>query len=151
MRNLFKRQDIIFTIRKLPITIDITGVKDVFILEDDKSRNEFFIKTFNKSSIFITKDVKVANKTLKEKKFDMILLDHDLEDFNDLKDERIESKERTGFHVAEELRDTINADTFCIIHSMNPLGASRMVRAHPFNTCYIPFFILEQAITKDKV
>jgi len=80
--------------------------------------------------------------------YDVVFLDHDLEDssYEAFAESKEPQKELTGLCVAEGLRDTLNRNTLCIIHSMNPIGASRMVAAHPFNTMHIPFFKLIQMV-----
>ncbi len=134
------------------IKINKENIKIVFILEDDEGRIDFFNEVFKDCDMFITKKVQVAKKALKQTKFDIIFLDHDLEDFSIITDERIReiTEEETGVAVAKMIRDTINRETPCIIHSMNPVGASAMVKAHPFNTAHIPFYMLRDSFKEEE-
>ena len=155
MRNLFKRRVVTSNFPndgEIKFEINIDKIKKVFILEDDPDRVGFFITAFKNCSIEVTKDIEYAKKVLGAKKFDLIMLDHDMEDFDENRDERLLGPERNGTEVAEIIRNTMNIETFCIIHSMNPRGAANMVKAHPFNTCYIPFFMLKEAFkTKEAI
>jgi hypothetical protein len=96
----------------------------------------------------MTDNVKVAIDELHKTKYDMIFLDHDL-------DQRIyvdSKEENTGFQVAKELKHTLNATTLCVIHSLNPIGASMMLKAHPFNSMCIPIYLLsEHLIIKEQL
>ena len=155
MRNLFKRRVVTSNFPnegEISFEINIDKIKKVFILEDDADRLNFFLEIFKDRKVDFTKDVDYAKRCVGAKKYDLILLDHDMEDFDEHRDERLKGPERTGTEVAEHLRDTMNIETFCIIHSMNPRGAANMVKAHPFNTCYIPFFMLKEAFkTKEAI
>lgn len=129
------------------ININLEHIKTVFVLEDNENRIDFFMKTFKDCNLFVTKDVKVAKKALNDTKFDILFLDHDLEEINELKDERLSRRVDDGLMVAEMIRETINELTPCIIHSMNPTGSANMLKAHPFNTCHIPFHILKESFS----
>lgn len=129
------------------IKINKENIKTIFVLEDNQARIDFFTNIFGNIAYFVTKQVDVAIRELKRTKFDLIFLDHDLDDINEQEDERLREREKTGLDVANILRDTINCETPCIIHSVNPVGAGNMVKAHPFNTCHIPFHILKESLT----
>ncbi len=126
---------------EIRFTIHLDKIKKVFILEDDEKRKEYFKEVFKDKELVMTDNVEYALRVVGARKFDLILLDHDL-DGKVFVDSTVE---RTGCEVAMELKNTMNIETFCIIHSMNPTGAANMVKAHPFNTCYIPFFMLKEA------
>lgn len=141
------------------LKINIENVKKVFVLEDAKDRIDFFTEIFGNISYFITAKVDVAIKSLKETKFDLIFLDHDLEEILPTDGTRPmlnwddydkTEEEKTGLHVARILRDTINCETPCIIHSMNPIGASDMMKAHPFNSFAIPYHQLRKCFEKEE-
>ena len=118
----------------------------VFVLEDDQMRIEWFNKTFGDVPfLFITKDTEEAIPILRLIKFDLLFLDHDLEETSIYDEDHAEydmNRAKNGLRVAAHLRGTINQETECIIHSMNPSGASNMLLAHPFNTSAIPYHIL---------
>lgn len=118
----------------------------VFVLEDDQMRIDWFNEKFyGIPFLFITKDVKEAISILRLIKFDLIFLDHDLEEtsfYDEVQAEYDFYNRNNGLKVATALRDTINKETECIIHSMNPSGASAIALAHPFNTYLIPYHLL---------
>lgn len=118
----------------------------VFVLEDDQMRIDWFEKTFGDVPfLFITKDTDEAIPILRLIKFDLIFLDHDLEETSIYDEDHAEydaTRGKNGLRVATELNFTINQETDCIIHSMNPTGAGNMIKAHPFNTSHIPYHIL---------
>lgn len=129
------------------IKIDKTQLNNVFILEDDKYRINYFKEVFSfLPVIYVTKNPAIALEILKDKKFDLIFLDHDL--YEDPLDYGMgeEPEELTGLFVAKGLKNTVNKLTNCIVHSMNPVGASNMIKAHPFNTVHIPYAMLEDNI-----
>ena len=134
----------------MKITIQKDLLKAVFVLEDDPGRIGWFKRKFADAPVlFITKDVNEAISNLHSTKFDIIFLDHDLDCEEDmLADERIKAGIHfpNGLRVAEEIKDTINQLTPCIIHSMNPTGAGNMVKAHPFEVSMVPFHILRTAL-----
>jgi len=134
------------------IKINTDLVKTVFILEDNEERIEFFNEVFKDCSKFITKNINVAIKELSRMKYDLIFLDHDLEELSVLDGSRPDYDENiaTGYPVAKELRNTVNCETPCIIHSMNPTGASLMYNAHPFNTYAIPYHLLKESFIKEE-
>ncbi len=129
----------------MKVQIKKEKIKKVFVLEDDEERIAWFKEKFSFADLlFITKDVRVALSYLQDK-FDLIFLDHDLE-FISIYDESKPdyNAKATGYDVAIELRNTINRETECIIHSVNPTGAANMVKAHPFNTAHVPFTMLRE-------
>jgi hypothetical protein len=128
------------------IRIDKKRLTSVFILEDDQHRIDWFNEKFGDVPfLFITKDTKLAIMLLRLIPFDLIFLDHDLEETSIYDMDHADYDEtcgNNGLRVAAEIQYTINQETSCIIHSMNPTGAGNMVKAHPFNVSAIPFHIL---------
>lgn len=116
----------------------------ILILEDDEHRIVKFKQNFIGCKLDITKDPKEANKWLEENVYDVIFLDHDLEDSHYLED--CLSKETTGLCTADFLGNNfeLNKEAQIIIHSLNPAGRERMRQAcikrnpHivPFNTLF---------------
>ncbi len=95
----------------------------ILILEDNEDRNNSFIKWFNGHELIMTDNAMKAIDHLASIKFDVIFLDHDL-------DNRvfIDSNEpNTGYTVAKTISSTINKSTQVIVHSMNPIGARNML------------------------
>jgi len=134
------------------LRINIDNIKKVFVLEDAQDRVDFFTEIFGNISYFITANVDVAIKALNETKFDLIFLDHDLEELELIEDSPkvINYDKRTGLDVARVLRDTINCETPCIVHSMNSIGSGNMIKAHPFNTIHIPYHQLRKCFEKEE-
>ena len=118
----------------------------IFVLEDDQMRIDWFNEQFHDVPfLFITKDVKEAISILRLIKFDILFLDHDLDEVSIYDEAHAEYDLRHGYNglmVISHLRGTVNQETSCIIHSMNPTGAGNMVQAHPFNTIHIPYHLL---------
>lgn len=120
------------------INLNLANVKKVFVLEDSLERIVLFREFLQNKEVVYTDDVDIAIRELRRNKFDLIFLDHDLNGkvFVD------STVEKTGFHVISCLKESINEETQVIVHSMNPEGASNMVRAHPFNVVHIPYHLL---------
>jgi hypothetical protein len=130
----------------MKISLSKDKAKSVFVLEDSQMRIDWFKKVFSfTEKLFITDDPRVALEELRKTKFDIIFLDHDLEEVSIEQESRPDfdwNEVRNGLVVAKHLRETKNRETECIIHSMNPEGAANMVHAHPFNTMHVPFWML---------
>jgi CheY-like chemotaxis protein len=99
----------------------------ILIVEDDEDRRAWFRLKFADCDLNITGDVQQAFIWLAEAEFNLILLDHDLiEDhyFSDQHDD-----ERTGYAVATwlALHPDRQRDATITIHSLNYLGAERML------------------------
>ena len=92
----------------------------VFILEDDIERLRWFRDSLKGHEIEYTDNWIMADKLLKENKYDRIFLDHDLglaEGDTDI---------NNGLTVARNIAGTINNDTPVVIHTQNPVGARNM-------------------------
>lgn len=74
-------------------------------------------------------------------KFDLILLDHDLDG-----QALTSSDENSGAHIARNLKSTLNKDTFCIVHSMNPFGSKRIIDILGNQAIWYPFHKLVTTI-----
>jgi CheY-like chemotaxis protein len=101
----------------------------ILIVEDDEGRCAWFQAKFSTHQVDVTCDVAQAVVWLKEREYQMILLDHDLMEehyFSDAHDD-----ERTGYAVAAWLaaHPDSQRDATIIIHSLNYLGADRMLSA----------------------
>lgn len=123
------------------ININLTGINKVFVLEDTMERIGFFQKFLEGKEVLYTDDADLAIMDLIKTKFDLIFLDHDLDDTDALADPRTASF-KTGLDVIRCLRGSINEETPVVIHSINPVGAANMVKEHPFNVVHIPFHLL---------
>ena len=129
-------------------------MKKILILEDNAERiklfkslllNKFKVNEMDVDILF-TDNVEDAKKLFdKHKKFDMIFLDHDL-------DNRVyvdSNEPNTGYQFAkylnEKLEDEDYKTTVIIIHTMNPIGAQNMKDAL-YSWSYIPFIKMETFI-----
>ncbi len=96
---------------------------NIFILDDDINRHDFLIKMlgnkYNNTNIVSAQTADEAYKFLKNEKWDMIFLDHDLggEAYVD------SNLPNTGYQVAKFIKNNNIKYDICIIHSMNPVGA----------------------------
>jgi DNA-binding NtrC family response regulator len=79
------------------------------------------------------------DKLSKDNKYNMIFLDHDLEDFHYSNQS---ARERTGQEVAQWIADNKIDCDFIMVHSWNPQGSKRMVdimKDKYCNVVYLPF------------
>jgi len=92
---------------------------NIFILEDDKSRVEWFDKAFKQHNLTVTEFVEEAKTLLRENKYDVMFFDHDLGG-----EQMVSSdNENTGYQVAKMVKETKNDATPVLVHSYNPQGA----------------------------
>jgi CheY-like chemotaxis protein len=101
----------------------------ILIVEDDEARCAWFRERLTGRTLDVTCDVRVAIEWLATREYEAVLLDHDLADehyFSNAPDD-----ERTGYAVARWLADnpTAQRDALVIVHSLNYVGAQRMVNA----------------------
>ena len=117
----------------------------LFILEDNPNRIALFKTWFRGHDVDQVDTADTAIKLLKEKKYDLILLDHDLGG-----DEMVDSREyNTGYTVAKAIPTTINKNTQAVVHSHNPVGSVKMVTELVDNdVVYKPFGSFSQDILK---
>jgi CheY-like chemotaxis protein len=123
----------------------------ILILEDDENRIKKFRENFIGCDLFITKNPQEANQWLEGHEFDIIFLDHDLEDSHYLVD--TVDRERTGLCTAEFLGNNLNLckNATVIVHSLNPSGRTRMMQALGTRVKHeIPFVGLFQRLIIDK-
>jgi CheY-like chemotaxis protein len=101
----------------------------ILIVEDDEARCVWFGRKFAGDELDVTCDVGQAFAWLAEREYEMILLDHDLTEEHYFSDEP--DDERTGYAVAAWLASHPDRqrDATIIIHSLNYLGADRMLAA----------------------
>lgn len=113
----------------------------VLLLEDDKTRIEYFKKRFRENDdihfdVCYVDTAKDCISALQEQEFCLFLADHDLggEVYVDV------NNTNTGSEVARWIRD--NPDKYkpmpVIVHSLNTSAAEYMVGLIP-NCCHIPF------------
>lgn len=115
----------------------------ILILEDNPIRIEQFRKLFKYQNIIISKTVDNAKRWCKREVFDALWLDHDLngriwEDSNE---------ENSGYQFVKWLVDNgLQKKSLNYIHSMNPIGANRMLNYlidNGYDGIWIPFHLLK--------
>ncbi len=120
----------------------------IFILEDNAFRMIKFRSELIGHNIDHAETVDAGLVLLKENKYDLIFLDHDLGG-----EEMVDSCEaNTGFQLAKFIscvrldgKDfTKNKKTPCVIHSCNPAGSANIGQALP-HAIAIPFTCLDIA------
>ncbi len=122
---------------------------NVFLLDDDRRRHDWFAKRFKGDYLDIAEDVSSARELLSENLYDAIFLDHDLlpEHYHS----QATDDERTGYAIALWLATTpeIQRASTILVHTRNADGAMRMVeelRRAGRNAEYVPFPMLAQKI-----
>lgn len=94
----------------------------ILVVEDDAERVSTFYKMFADHDLVIANTARVAIDILKQMRFAIIFLDHDLGN-------RVyvsSSDPNTGMAVAKGVVETINSDSRFIVHSWNPAGAENI-------------------------
>lgn len=93
----------------------------IFILEDNPDRIYTFMNTYKLDEVTISNNAHEAIKILKNSKFDLIFLDHDLGGQYNVSS----LQQNTGAQVVPAIKEQ-NLDTPIIIHSFNSRGAQNM-------------------------
>jgi CheY-like chemotaxis protein len=124
---------------------------NVFLLDDDERRHQWFRKRFKGDYLEIAEDVAGALDKLQHGLYDAIFLDHDLLPEHYKSSAR--DDERTGFAVAKWLAEnpTTQRASYIIVHTRNADGAIRMVeilRDSGRDAEYVPFPFLEYKIKR---
>jgi len=95
------------------------------------------MKILDEVDIDYAPNVEVACDKLSNNSYEVIFLDHDLEDSHYCDPN---SKEKTGQEVAKYIAANNVKSNYIIIHSWNPIGAKHMVDIlSDYSTAYIPF------------
>lgn len=120
-------------------------MKSVFILEDRDERMPLFkkwldMKTGGEYRLSRAIDVATAMDILLRDEYDILFLDHDL----DQKAFVASDSENTGYQLAKWIAKKNIKFEQCIIHSLNPAGAKRMNDELP-RAIAIPFNILMES------
>ena len=118
----------------------------ILILEDDPLRVAWFKQKFSDYHQDITPDVWQAIEWFQENDYTLILLDHDLTEEHYYNYDTEDSS--TGYTAAVWLakNDSFQKDATIIIHSLNFVGAERMLKTlidAGRNAQHIPFFTLQ--------
>ena len=92
----------------------------ILIVEDNSVRQQYFKRSLKGCTLTFADTAKEAQHALDEDQFDVVFLDHDLE-----------NPRETGYDVALHLRETPNRYTLVIIHSMNIPAARRVAAVCP--------------------
>lgn len=121
----------------------------ILIVEDDEARCAWFRGQLEGRELDVTCDVREAAEWLGERRYELILLDHDLRDEHYFSDEP--DDEHTGYAVAAWLAAHADAQAGAtiIIHSLNYAGGRRMLDKlldAGFDAEHIPFHLLQSGL-----
>lgn len=96
----------------------------ILILEDNLERKQYFDKLFRSQTAYHVSSVTEAKDLCEAIVFDVIFLDHDL-------DQKIwvpSEEENTGYNFVKWLVESpYQKESLNYIHSMNPIGANKML------------------------
>jgi len=96
----------------------------ILLLEDNSLRVEKFKQLFRNQELFVFDDIKEALNDCLGKEFPVMFLDHDLGN-------RIwvdSNEENTGYQFVKKLiENQLQKNALIYIHSMNPIGANKML------------------------
>jgi hypothetical protein len=117
---------------------------NIFILEDTQERIDWFKKQFDNHYLTIAEYVnEPVCQCLKDRKFDLIFLDHDLEDHLTRP-----TNVKTGNTLAKYLvKNNLQSQAIFYVHSMNPIGANNIVRTlndAGYEVQWLPYHLLRQ-------
>jgi len=115
----------------------------ILILEDDPKRIGWFKEFTEGHRADFVEDAVLAIMAVHRIKYDVIFLDHDL-------DERVyvpSEEPNTGYQVAKAIPSSINNDTIVVIHSHNDAGVKKMASVlKSFH--FLPFYVLSMVHNK---
>ena len=115
----------------------------ILILEDNLLRIEKFKELFKNQELRIVQNVEDAITFCLSEEFQIMWLDHDLEG----KIWEDSNKENTGYQFIKWLVDNEKQrNSLIYIHSMNPIGASKMLnylKDNGYDGIWIPFNLLK--------
>lgn len=121
----------------------------VFLLDDDRRRQDWFAKRFKGDLIDVADNVPRAQEFLRANNYDAIFLDHDLrpEHYNSSNPDDA----RTGYAIAIWLavNPELQRASTIMVHTRNADGAMRMVeelRRSGRNAEFVPFPLLAERI-----
>ena len=108
----------------------------ILVLEDEAYRRELIEPLLDGHCIYWAATADEALGILERKRFDLILLDHDL------------SAKTCGCQIASRLakRDCLNHKAKVVVHSINPSGIKRMMRLLNNLATRIPVFSLPELL-----
>ena|SRR5690606_25896798 len=121
----------------------------VLVLEDSPERIREFKRNLIGCNVDITKNPNEAMQFLKEKSYDYIFLDCDLEENHYFPsywtDKMITESKTTGVAVARFLEENpdLSKSATVVVHSLNPVGSKSMMKfCEPRGARYIPYYQL---------
>jgi len=117
---------------------------NIFILEDAPERIEYFKKQFENHNLTIFSIIDdTVYYNLKDNKYDIFFLDHDLESH------LLRTTEKNGYDFAYFLTvNNLQSHAIIYIHSMNPIGANNMLKLFQkanYEVQWIPYHLLKQS------
>jgi hypothetical protein len=125
----------------------------IFVLDDDRLRQQWFIKEFDGNKVDVAETVEEAIELLSKNIYDTLFLDHDL--LPEHYESSAHDDERTGYALALWLAayPDIQPSSNITVHTRNAEGGLRMVnilRLGGREVEYVPYPLLMQKIKKYK-
>jgi len=112
----------------------------IFILEDSEERINKFVAFYKNHELFFAKHISQALITLNQKEFDIIFLDHDL-------DENNLTSYNNGYELCKKMIEfNLQKQAIIYIHSMNPSGANAMLnilKDNGYEALWVPYHLLK--------
>lgn len=96
----------------------------ILILEDNLSRIDKFKQIFQNQELFIFDNIKDAFESCQKVEYSVMFLDHDLDNKHWVNS----TEQNTGYQFVKKLvNNNLQKSSLFYIHSMNPIGANRML------------------------
>lgn len=115
----------------------------ILILEDNPERIEKFKQLFRNQQVDLYRTVEDAKDACLLNEYAVLWLDHDLSG----KIWEDSQKENTGYQFVKWLVDNeVQKNSLIYIHSMNPIGANRMLnylKDNDYDGIWIPYYLLK--------
>jgi len=115
----------------------------ILVLEDNPIRVEKFKEIFKNQELFIFDNIEDALIACKKNEFKILFLDHDLNN----KIWVDSHEENTGYRFVYRLIwNNLQKNSLIYIHSMNPIGASKMLnllKDNDYDGIWIPYHLLK--------
>jgi len=112
----------------------------LLILEDNPERIKKFKEIFKHHELFFAKHIAQALITLHQNEFDIIFLDHDL-------DENNLTSYNNGYELCKKMIEfNLQKQAIIYIHSMNPSGANAMLnilKDNGYQVDWYPYHLLK--------
>lgn len=114
---------------------------NIFILEDEIERLNFFKRLYRQHKLYFSYDVEESLKILNQIEFAVIFLDHDIQE------EKLTTK-NNGYELVKKIIELkLQKQAVIYVHSMNPCRGQLMsntLKESGYEAQWIPFYLLKQ-------